>query len=204
MGKERGEGNVVVFNGYTNDIIINPNAQTDIYFKLYDTDMEYYLHDLFIGHEIQIALGDDTMLPEGVDLKIHPPLFQESKLGNINQWKMFKYSTYTSKFGTLLVHFIYIYDSHLVYFYSILSINQKIIIKDMNHGRTPYIPHTNFVASFISENNTYYDNNYLHALSVVDYVPTMHVYIVSAVIGWVNKITFPDIEKNEPSKRCDS
>jgi hypothetical protein len=192
MGDVEALGTLLIFPEKSNLIIANPNANTDIYYKLFDYKTFFELKDLMIGPNINLSIRPEEGFEE-IEMYLVAPLHEIFNVTNINMTGFIEYSNYATYFSKLRNHLIFLSND------TIFTITSDVDYFDKKITGFPVrashkIRGANFTSTFLIEEEDS-KNDYVYAFSVVDGKASFHIFIVSDVVSWIKQIKLTKISE---------
>lgn len=190
MGDVEAEGTLMIFPEKSNLVIANPNANTDIYYKLYDYKTFFELKDLMIGPNLDLMIRPEEGF-EDFDMYLVAPLHEIFNVTDINMTGFIEYSNYATYFSKLRNHLIFLNSD------TIFTITSDIDYFDKKITGFPIrsshqIRGANFTSTFLVEDEDG-KNDYVYAFSVINGSASFHVFIVSDIVSWIKQIKLTQI-----------
>mmetsp|Transcript_15305 Transcript_15305/g.17768 ORF Transcript_15305/g.17768 Transcript_15305/m.17768 type:complete len:323 (-) Transcript_15305:154-1122(-) len=188
------KGTIYIFPKGSDASIPDESVMTDYYYRLYDLKNYFLVKNIFIGHDLNLAINQSNT-SDSINVKLIQPIYElYDDMRNLNFDGFIEFSNYATNNGALRNHIIFIDKSSISYSYNDARyFNRKI--PEFNKPNTTELHGLNMIMS-MQNKKTVSKNNFLFALSVIDNVATLEVFIISEIVSWIKQIELSEITKD--------
>ena len=196
MGGVHGKGKLFLFPKGSNKTIRNPDANINLYYKIYDQKNYFLIEDPFIGHDLDVKIEVDEKYKD-LDAHLASPLYLLYHNDNFTENRnnsFIEFSNYATNHNSIRNHLIFIEKDNIKFSYN----DANYFIRKIPNFNLPILRElrgVNMVTSMMNKNITS-KNNYLFTFSVIDGISEVEVFIVSDVVSWIKRIQLIEIVKD--------